>query len=88
MRYWLTIHYPKVEDGSDHYPLRVWLQDGTEAAGAKLATGDLVLVYETKGGPARWVRSANGVMRKVPVKSGRQGIISIARATGSFKRLV
>lgn len=84
MRYWLTTHYPQLEDSSERYPLRVWLQDGKESVGATLRNGDKVLIYEGKKGPARFVTGASGVRRKVASATGRQGIICIAEAAGPF----
>lgn len=82
MKYWLTTHYPQLEDSSLRYPLRVWLQDGKESVGAKLSSDDYVLIYEFKGGRARWITAENGGRRKVPLLPGREGIIAIAKATG------
>ncbi len=84
MRYWLTVHWPRLEDASVQYPLRVWLQDGKESVGAELAAGDHVLVYETKYGPARRLASASGIKREVSSAIGRQGIVAVAKATGPF----
>lgn len=86
MRYWLTTHYPKLVDGSEQYPLRVWLQDGKESVGATLRKGDRVLIYEGKTGPSRFVTGPSGLKRKVASAVGRQGIIAIAEATGSFSK--
>lgn len=86
MRYWLTTHYPQLEDSSERYPLRVWLQDGKESVGAPLRKGDKVLIYEGKTGPSRFVVDELGRERKVASAIGKQGIIAIAEATDSFHK--
>lgn len=78
MRYWLTTHYPPLEDGSERFPLRVWLQDGKESVGASMREGDRVLIYEGKTGPSRYVVTPAGRKKKIQSAVGHQGIIKIA----------
>ncbi len=82
MKYWLTVHWPQLQDRSVRYPLRVWLQDGTQSAGNGLDAGDRVLIYETKFGPTRLLPGVGGIKREAPSLVGRQGIIIIAEAIG------
>ena len=86
MKYWLTTHWPPIPQDKVQYPLRVWIEDGKESVGRSLATGDRVLVYETKYGPPRRVTGVSGSARKVASIPGRQGIVSATIATGALAK--
>lgn len=84
MRYWLTVHWPKLPPHIERYPLRVWIQDGKESAGEKLSVGDRVLVYETKYGPTRRLTGTDGTTREVASPIGKHGIVAVAEATSAL----
>jgi hypothetical protein len=78
--------YSSVFETAFSYPLRVWIEDGKEAAGRGLAQGDYVLVYQTKFGPARRLADKTGTKHKSPLVQGKQGIITIAQASGPLAK--
>jgi len=72
MRYWLKIQYPQLQDISRN-PSDIWLEVGKEDAADCMGTGDLVLIYESKGGRSR----ADGKA----YWPGRKGIVALVEVT-------
>ena len=60
MRYWITVHWPLREGDTDDGESGVWLPDGREAAGAALAPGDHVIVYESRSGRPKVLHHPDG----------------------------
>lgn len=75
MKHWLTVHWPPRADKPESIGAGVWVPNGKEAAGADLAEGDRVLVYETLRGRAEVRISAKGVRTVVGCIRGREGIV-------------
>jgi len=88
MNYWLTTHWPPNEDVNleDFEPEGVYLPDGRQQAGADLAVGDKVLIYQSQTGRAEigYVKGKKTIFRPV---QGKQGIIAIAEITGNLKEI-
>ncbi len=80
MKYWLTVHWPPREDDPDGIGAGVWVPDGREAAGADLAEGDRVLVYESLRGRPEVRISPNGARTIVRCIQGREGVVLLGEA--------
>jgi len=76
MRYWLTVHWPPLQEWRTP-PLGVYLTDGREEAGQDLRPGDLIFIYQTKTGKTR--KDAK------PYRLGRQGIVFLVKAAGKIQ---
>jgi hypothetical protein len=57
----------------------VWLPDGREAAGAALAVGDHVIVYETRSGRTQLVERPDGSTTTLACRPGRGGVVYYGR---------
>lgn len=84
MRYWLTTHWPLRQGDSPAVSSGVWLPEGREAAGAKLAPGDMVLVYESKSGRTEVRQLPDGLLKKIPCQTGREGIVFYGRVAADL----
>lgn len=85
MNYWITTHWPNRIDDEDDIPWGIYLPNGREMAGADLATGDLVLLYQSKTGRPEVILSPTGERRIIGRKQGREGIVVIARVAGNLE---
>ena len=85
MRYWLTVHWPPYQDERYRFPLRVWLKSNNEWAGRDLRSGDRVLVYQTRSGPAIIHSDVDGRRQRIPCQWGHSGIIAVAEADGPIE---
>jgi len=79
MNYWLTTHWPRRADEAGKVTRHIYLPDGRQEAGADLAPGDLVLIYESQSGRAEVVLDAAGEREVIPRSRGRGGIVSIGK---------
>ncbi len=82
MNYWITTHWPPREGSPADSPPGIWLPDGRESPGAKIARDDLVLIYESRSGRTLLRQMPDGTTSRVRCKPGREGIICIGRVRG------
>lgn len=82
MTYWLTTHWPPRR--SEDEALRIYLAEGREGPGARIAVGDLVFVYEAASGRTLVEHLPSGATRPVPCRRGRAGIILLGRVTATL----
>jgi hypothetical protein len=81
MRYWITVHWPLREDATEDSNSGVWLPDGREAAGAALALGDHVIVYESRSGRPKVLHHSDGNTTYIRCREGREGVVHYGRVT-------
>ena len=84
MRYWLTMHWPRIEDetqieGETLFE-DIYIQAGRQVAGSKAEPGNRVLIYETKRKGPLLVKE-NGKLRSIRRKEGRCGIVAEREVT-------
>jgi len=72
MKYWLTVHWPPLQEWAKP-PLGVYLADGRQMAGQDLRSGDLIFIYQSKTGRPR--------ADAKPYRLGREGLVFLVRAT-------
>jgi len=84
MRYWLTTHWPPREDAPKDEKPYVWLRDEEQAAGASLAPGDLVLVYQSRSGKTIVRERRDGSTENVRCLPGKGGIIYYGEVIGNL----
>lgn len=82
MNYWITTHWPPREGSSSDSPPGIWLPDGRESPGAKIARDDLVLIYESRSGRTLLRQMPDGSTSRVRCKPGHEGIICIGCVHG------
>lgn len=75
---WITTHWPPL-DGQGAHHAAIWVPDGREAAGAPLAKGDLVFVYESRTGRSELRVAPDGTEHAVHRGTGAEGIVALAR---------
>lgn len=84
MNYWFTTHWPPRENEENKWGQGIWLQDGKEKYGKDIKAGDMLVIYESKTGRIEKRRLANGRILKIPCKTGKQGVIIIAKITSEL----
>src|SRR4051794_36838058 len=88
MNYWLTTHWPPlIDEEATQVGKRagvVWLKEGHEAAGQDLRSGDLVAIYEFKGGPPEKKRTASGLDDTRHRQQGREAVVAVARVVSEL----
>jgi hypothetical protein len=61
MRYWLVTHWPHLtNENPDELPSGVWLQERAMDIGQFVSEGDMVVIYQSNGGPAMLRRLVPG----------------------------
>ncbi len=82
MNYWITTHWPRMEDESiDNPHAGVLVQDGKQHLIDQVAPQDLVFIYESKSGPAVIREYVDATTRKIARRRGREGIVSLVEVT-------
>ncbi len=84
MRYWLTTHWPPREDAPNDENRYVWICNGEQGAGANVARGGLVLVYESRSGKTKVCERPDGTTEKVRCLQGKGGIIYYGKVTANL----
>ena len=87
MRYWLTTHWPPRQGNPQDSTSGVWLPDGRETAGSKLAPGDLILVYESRSGRTEIRQLPDGSAKKFPCQTGKEGVIFYGHITENLSTI-
>jgi len=82
MTHWLTVHYPPETEALVQEEIKgIWSLEANADRFSDLAEGDLVAIYETRSGPARWLDLPDGTRRRSRYLPGRGGVIALARVT-------
>lgn len=84
MNYWLTTQWPP-EVGDPRGHKGVYLRDGRQQAGRDLRPGDIVLIYESRGGKEPLKLDNRGQLRPVKRQRGGGGIVAIAEVLTKLK---
>lgn len=80
--YWVTTQWPHRQGTPKDAPREgVYLPDDRKEAGADIRPGDLVVVYESKGGRDLVRKDVSGKKETVKHHVGREGVVSILRIT-------
>jgi len=79
MRYWITTHWPPREGSSLEDSPGIWLPEGRESPGTRIARGDLVLIYESRSGRTLLRKALDGAISKIRCERGREGIVCMGR---------
>jgi hypothetical protein len=88
MNYWLTTHWPRyTTDPSADVKPGVWLQKAAKSVGARLASGDVVFVYQAQSGPDGIGTTAAGKEVLKPRRRGRAGVTAVGIALAPFTGL-
>jgi hypothetical protein len=83
-KFWLTTQWPPLEsDPPNHLHEGVWLHEGKEDHARGMAPNDFLLIYELQGGPCL-NQHADGRTRTIHRRSGRRGIVVLARITSAL----
>jgi hypothetical protein len=78
VNYWITTHWPPLEDESSA-GAAVWIPEGRQQAAKDLKSGDLIVIYETKSGRTEVSTSLDGSTEEKRRKPGREGMIGYGR---------
>jgi len=77
MNYWITTHWPQLDDYQGELPSGVYLQEGTQEVGEDIMPGDLLIMDESQSGKSEvWIDTACN--REIHHRSrGRYGIVCL-----------
>lgn len=80
MQHWLTVHHPP-EEGRQDKPGEsgIWVKSHLASCFEDMKQGDLVLIYQTKSGPKRWLQEADGSRRRSKYGPGFGGVVLSGR---------
>ena len=84
MNYWMTTHWPPLENSANQGPFGIYLKDGYEEVGREVSPGDHVLIYQSRTGRTLLRRDMNGRHYQLRSQVGRQGIVAIEEALAGF----
>ena len=85
MKYWLTTHWPPLEDAEDGGPHGINLQAGQEDVGAEIKPGDHVFIYQSETGYTEIRTDKKGEEQRIKSKRGRGGIIAIEQVSEKLR---
>lgn len=82
MRYWLTTHWPRKEDQViDKPPSGLWVQEDKRHLIDRVSVGDLAFIYESRSGPTVVRTYADGSIKRIRRRRGREGIVALVEVT-------
>ncbi len=84
MAYWLTTHWPPRENEPETEGSGIWLPDGREIPGSRLAPGDLVFVYQAGSGRPLIRQLPDGTTCRIRCRRGREGVVHLGRVRTSL----
>ncbi len=85
MNYWITVHWPPLNNETNPDVNGVFVPDGRQAAGADLQEGDKILIYESLSGRTVLWKDINGEVHKLPSIRGRMGVVAIVEAVTELR---
>lgn len=86
MNYWLTTQWPPREGATTDGHSGIYLAEDNERAGLDIRPGDIVFIYESKGGRTEVREDVSGKKHYYKKIEGREGIVSVAEVTSSLMR--
>lgn len=84
-KFWITTQWPNVAGNNDPHHWNIYLQSGSKRAGENIEPDDWVMIYESKGGPSKWVKDKTNTQRLSKRKTGKEGIVTVAKVKTSLK---
>jgi RecB family endonuclease NucS len=87
MNWWVTTHWPPREDNPDEIADGLWVPEGREVAAEDVRKGDIVVVYQAKGGRTEVRRQPDGKELLVKNLKGKEGVIAITEAQSTLYAL-